>query len=137
LVVAARQQITHEWWSTRYRFELFVSEIVLAEAEKGDPSAAEQRISSSEGLPVLLVTPEAEDFASVLVESAAMPLKASVDALHVAIAMMSGMDYLLTWNCRHIANATTRPKIEAICRHHGFDPPSLCTPEELRIEEEL
>ncbi len=65
-----------------------------------------------------------------------MPRKAAIDAVHVAIAAVNGMDFLLTWNCAHIANAVMRPRIESVCRSVGFEPPTICTPEELQPEEE-
>jgi hypothetical protein len=63
-----------------------------------------------------------------------MPAKARLDALHVATAAVHGMDYLLSWNCKHIANAMLRSRIESICRTAGFEPPVICTPLEL-VEE--
>lgn len=77
------------------------------------------------------MTEEAEHFAEMLIQGIPLPEKAKVDALHIAIATLSGMDYLLTWNCAHIANAILRPKIEAICRTFGYEPPTICTPQEL------
>lgn len=65
---------------------------------------------------------------------AALSQKAKADALHIGIATVHGMDYLLTWNCTHIANAIMRPKIESICRAAGYEPPVICTPPEL-VEE--
>jgi hypothetical protein len=131
LVQAAHQQIILEWWGQRDRFELFVSEAVLAEARRGDPAAAKRRLEAVEGIEILNATQEAEALASALTRTAAMPPKAAIDAAHVALATVHGIDYLLTWNCTHIANAVTRPLIEAVCRGNGFQPPVICTPEEL------
>ena len=69
-----------------------------------------------------------------LLREAALPSKAAADALHIAVATVHGMNCLLTWNCAHIANATMRPRIEAICRNSGFEPPVICTPLELMEE---
>lgn len=133
-MVAAHQQITREWWQRRDRFELFVSEAVLQEAAGGDPAAAAQRLGALQGLPVLDVSPVAGDLARRLVTASAVPQKALVDAVHIAVAAVNGMDYLLTWNCAHIANAVTRGKIERQCRVAGYAPPVICTPEELTEE---
>lgn len=88
-----------------------------------------------DGIPVLAATDQAFALASTLLSAAAMPRKAAVDAAHVAVAAINGLEFLLTWNCAHIANATMRPRIERVCRDAGFEPPTICTPEELRAEE--
>lgn len=136
LVRAAHQQITSEWWTGRDAFDLFLSDAVLEEMRAGDPAAAARRLSAAEGLGVLATTPEAQALAKTLLRAAALPSKAAVDAVHVAVATVSAMDFLLTWNCTHIANAVTRPRIEAVCRLSGFEPPTICTPEELRMKED-
>lgn len=82
-------------------------------------------------LPLLELIVQATALGRSLLREAALPAKAAADALHIALAAVHGMDYLLTWNCAHIANATMRPKIEAICRSNGFEPPVICTPLEL------
>lgn len=132
LVVAAHQQLTHAWWTTKDAFELYVSEAVLAEAGAGDPSAAARRLAAVGALPVLAINNEAADLAAHLVEAGILPRKAFVDALHVAAAAVHGMDFLLTWNCAHIANARVRAKVEEQCRSLGLQPPTICTPEELQ-----
>jgi hypothetical protein len=136
LVRAAHQQITMEWWARREQFELFVSEAVLTEIRKGDPAAAVRRIAAAEGLQVLSATIQAQTLAAALLQDVAIPRKAAVDAAHIAIAAVHGLDFLMTWNCAHIANAVMRPKIEQVCRRAGFVPPVICTPEELAIQEE-
>lgn len=136
LVQAAHQEVTSEWWAGRERFELFVSDAVLAEAGRGDPAAAQIRLAAAEGLPALTATSEAQALAAALLRAAAMPAKAAVDAAHVAIATVHGMNFLLTWNCKHIANAVMRESIEAVCRRAGFRPPIICTPEELLLPED-
>ena len=135
LVRAAHQQITIEWWDQKDRFDLFVSEAVLAEVRRGDPVAAARRFRAAEGLDILSATSAAESLASALLDAAALPRKAAIDAAHVATATVHGVDFLLTWNCAHIANAVTRPFIEAVCRKSGFEPPVICTPEELMHQE--
>jgi predicted nucleic acid-binding protein len=132
LVTAARQQLTHEWWSRRRSgFEVYVSELVVAEAALGDPDAAERRAQWIGGLPSLAVSGEATALARKLVQAAGLPNRAAVDALHIALAACHGMQYLLTWNSTHIANAEFRPKVERGCRDNGYEPPVLCTPDEL------
>ena len=132
IVVAAHQQITHAWWATRERYDLYVSEAVLAEAGGGDPLAAARRLSALANVPVLMITEEVATLAARFVDEGALPRKAFVDALHVATAAVHGMDYLLTWNCAHIANAKIRATLESLCRCHGLCPPMICTPEELQ-----
>ena len=135
IVVAAHQQITRDWWSQRDEFDLFVSEPVIAEARLGDPDAANRRLSAIVGLPVLAGTTAVDALATMLLAQAAMPTRAAIDALHVAIATVHGLSFLVTWNCAHIANAKMRPRIETICRSAGFQPPVICTPEELLTQE--
>ena len=132
LVTAAHQQITHHWWrSRRQDFTLFISQSVLDEAASGDPEAARRRLEVLEGLPLLDITNEAAEFAQTLLELMQLPPKAAPDALHIAVAVVNGMDYLLTWNCTHLANAALRSKIETACRNSGYEPVIICTPEEL------
>lgn len=132
LIIAAHQSVTRTWWeSQRTEFELFVSLNVLTEAGAGDPGAAEERLNALAGIPLLEVTEEAIRLADRFVHDVPMPPKAAIDALHVAIASVHGMDYLLTWNCTHIANARLRPMLESICIAAGRVCPVICTPLEL------
>ncbi|MBL8792327.1 MAG: type II toxin-antitoxin system VapC family toxin [Planctomycetia bacterium] len=136
LVRAAHQQITREWWDRRRpQFELYISQAVLSECQAGDPTAAAERLVVLQDLPLLEQTQAATQLAQSLLDRVPLPERATVDALHVAIAAVHGMDYLLTWNCTHIANATLRAPIEAVCRERGFEPPAICTPDELLAEE--
>jgi hypothetical protein len=132
LIVAGHQQITQEWWTNRRdKFELFVSQTVLEETAGGDQEAAQQRLSAIESLPLLEITEEAIALAKELVRVGPLPEKAAVDALHIALAVLNRVDYLLTWNCKHLANAALRSRIERVCRARGYDPVIICTPEEL------
>lgn len=131
IVQAAHQQITREWWERRTRFDLFVSQVVISEAELGDGDAAKRRLAALKDIPQLDVDLAAADLAERFVESRTLPQKAAVDALHIAVAVVNGMDYVLTWNCKHIANAAIRRRIEQTCRAAGLRPPIICTPEEL------
>lgn len=135
LIVAANQQITHDWWQLRrLQFDLFISEVVVKEAGSGDSSAARQRLAKIEDVPLLTLTTHAITLAETLVRELPLPERAITDAVHVAIAATHGMDYLLTWNCRHLANAALRGKIDDVCRSLGYEPPVICTPQELMEE---
>lgn len=134
LVLTAHQQLTAEWWQRRHRFDLFVSEAVLQEAAGGDPSAAARRMAALQGISVLELTAQVAGLARALVAGHAVPANAVLDAVHIAVAAINGMDFLLTWNCTHIANAATRGMIEGVCRAAGLVPPVICTPEELMEE---
>ncbi|MFM9961999.1 MAG: type II toxin-antitoxin system VapC family toxin [Planctomycetaceae bacterium] len=132
LVMAANQETTRNWWDDeRHKFDLFISEAVIQEASAGDPDAARRRLEAIQELPELPITDEARLLAQELIEQTPLPEKASVDALHVATATVNGMDYLLTWNCRHIANATLRNSMAEVCRLAGYEMPVICTPLEL------
>jgi hypothetical protein len=132
LIIAAHQQITHEWWQIhRADYDLFVSQIVVEEVGLGDSGAATRRLQLLEGIPLVEQSDSATELAKILLYQVPLPEKAAVDVLHIAIAVAGGMDYLITWNCTHIANATLRSRIEAVCRSHGYEPPVICTPEEL------
>jgi hypothetical protein len=132
LVTAAHQELTSEWWTRRRRaFRIFVSPAVLDECSRGDREAVRRRMEALRGTAVLEVTPDAMTLARVLVRERAVPTQAAADAMHIALAAVHRMDFLLTWNCRHIANAEVRGQVEDVLRSHGFVPPVLCTPEEL------
>lgn len=129
--VASNQELTHRWWQTsRHHFELYASAVVLGEAQRGDVIVAAARVAIVQELRLAQVTREALDLAAALVAGAGVPRKANEDALHISIAATNGLDYLLTWNCTHIANAATIPRVNAICRRHGFEPPLIYTPQE-------
>jgi hypothetical protein len=132
IVVAAHQQITAEWWGTRRsQFTLYASELVAREAGAGNPDAASRRLEFLEGVLLLAATEEARALARHFLAGAVFPPESDPDASHVAIATVHGMEYLLTWNLQHIANAQVRTRIESACRAMGYEPPVLCTPEEL------
>jgi predicted nucleic acid-binding protein len=135
IVVAAHQELTRQWWERRrHNYHLTVSELVLREASAGDSEAAEQRRQAWAGIDVLEVSEEAEALAEELIQRGAVPEAAPEDALHIAIAVTNGVEYLLTWNCAHIANAAMRRAIDEVCVASGYRPTVLCTPEELLEE---
>ena len=108
---------------------------MLIEAAAGDADAAAQRLAVLRDLPILDTTERALDVADALLEAAILPSVAERDAQHVGVAAVHGMDFLLTWNCRHLANAMLRDKIEEVCEAAGLRPPTICTPEELLGDE--
>jgi predicted nucleic acid-binding protein len=134
LVRAAHQQVTRDWWETRAQFELYISQFVLDEASAGDQGAAARRLAALREATVLDTTPDVVNLAGELTRAGDLPKKAVVDAFHIAVASIHGMDYLLSWNCRHIANAAMRSRIESTCRSYGVEPPTICTPIELDAE---
>ena len=132
LLVAAHQQTTHDWWTDRrHHFECYVSQVVIDEASAGDAEEAKQRMDMISAFPVLEVTEEAECLTSALLASKAIPLRAVRDAAHIAVAAVHDVDYLLTWNCRHLANAQIIRRVSVVCNREGYNMPVICTPEEL------
>ncbi len=132
VVIAAYQEITREWWLyASERFNLVASELVVSEAGAGDPDAAHIRLEALKTVTLLDAAPEAERLALALVDLGAVPRQAAEDAAHIAIAATNGVDLLVTWNFRHIANAAMRARIERACRREGYEPPVICTPNEL------
>ena len=137
LVMAANQEITREWWSRRKNdFEFFVSQVVIKESGAGDPDAAKRRLEFLRPFPRLDISDEVESLAAKRIVDVPLPPKAQADALHIAVAAVNEMNYLVTWNCTHIANATLRSKIEKVCRSQGYEPPVVCTPQEMLEEED-
>ena len=131
VVVAGHQRITRDWWDSRNRFELVVSQAVLDEASRGDTRASARRLALLAGIPVLTLGNEVIELAERLVQRGAVPVKARSDALHISVTAVNRVTYLVTWNCAHIANAGVRGKIEEVCRAAGLQAPIICTPEEL------
>ena len=131
LVGAARQQLTQAWWDTRLNYDLYISELVSCEWAAGDPDAAKKRLDAIDGLTLLRMTTEAIDISKALVAHNIIPVKAAEDALHIAIATVHAMDFLLTWNCKHIANPEIQKRIAAYLEDQGWFLPFICTPDEL------
>jgi len=132
LVIAAHQELTRQWWLERGAgFDLFISELVLEEARRGDPVASATREDAVKNLAILSTSSKAVDLAEGILAEGSFPREAAADALHIAIAAVHGMDYLLTWNCKHLANATHRNRVENFVEGAGFACPIICTPEEL------
>jgi len=132
LLASAWQKITVDWWdSQRDRFELFASDIVIEEAGKGDNVAAGRRLETLTGISLLSITDEVILFSETLIKAGAVPKKAIGDSLHIALSAVHGIDYLLTWNYRHIDNAETKPIIRSVCLVNRYGYPEICTPQEL------
>lgn len=132
LIIAAHQHITSQWWNKqREKFDCCVSQFVIDEAAMGDKEESRKRLMIIENLKVLQITEEAEQLAEFLVVSGAMPRKAMNDAAHIAVAAVHEIDYILTWNCKHLANAHIMKKVRSICQKEGYTAPHVCTPEEL------
>jgi hypothetical protein len=126
------QNITKRWWNSwRTQFEIYVSDIVLQEATAGDPQAAQKRLAVMESFPILESDGHSRAFAERIVEICGLPSKALTDAEHVALAAMRGQEFLLTWNCAHLANPHTTSKIRPVCQSEGYSGPLICTPEQL------
>ncbi len=135
LIVAGRQQLTIDWWEQqRAKFELFISETVLEEAGRGDADEITKRMKVLAGIPLLDVSDEALRLADELLKRGTLPAKAAIDAVHIAVATVHRMDYLLTWNCKHIANGHVRKLAGRYFRAAGYEPAVICTPEELGDE---
>ena len=132
----AWQQLTIQWWEQeKYKYELYISELVVREAAAGNKDAAKRRLDSLEAITELFIDQESEALAAKLISGGGFPSVAEVDALHVAIATVQSIDLFLTWNCRHINNAETKPLVRSICLEAGYTCPEICTPQELLKED--
>ena len=133
--LAARQQATQQLWTEHFdNFEFVVSDIVLTEVSEGDAMAVQRRLEVLVGLTVLNISPDANMLAQNLIDAGAIPQNLRPDAQHIAIATVNSIEYLISWNYKHIVNETKRQLINQVCRASGFQPTTLCTPIEL-IEE--
>ena len=131
-VVAGRQMATRNWWPTATTtYRLFVSRLVIDECGAGDDTAASERLAVVDSLEFLTASVQAEKLAAELVAGHAIPDTEPRDAAHISLAAVNGIEYLVTWNFKHIANAMTRGAIESVCRSTGYEPPIICTPDEL------
>ena len=125
LIVAAHQEVTRQWWESRRKdFDLFVSQLVADEVGRGDLAAALRRREALKDIASLAVTDEAIALAGALTEEHALPSEAGADALHIAVATVNGMDYMITWNCRHIANVELLPAVERTVADRGYELPA-------------
>jgi len=132
VVIAGHQQVTRDWWLHRLPlFDGAISELVLEEAGRGDPQAAKTRLDALAGFPLLMPSSEAVQIAKAMTEQRLIPGEYVNDAIHISIAATNGIDYLVTWNCKHLANALTRGRLVGLIEAFGYESPVICTPEEL------
>ena len=132
VVLAARQLLTHQWWNDERRnYGLVASQFVIDEASAGDPTLAAERLQLLTGIPLLPLDPVIADIADEIMSRAILPEKARTDALHIATVAHHRIQYLLTWNCRHIANARILPRIHDVLIDLLIPVPVICTPEEM------
>jgi hypothetical protein len=135
LIRAAHQHATHDWWENhRPVFDLLASQLVVQEASQGDPGAAKLRLDVLKEIELLPAPEEAIDLAQQVTRTAILTPADFEDALHISIATVYGVDYLLTWNFKHMANVSIQKKIAALTRSLGFEMPVICTPLELTGE---
>lgn len=131
VTIAGLQQQARDWWANeRHKFELVTSQLTLDEAADGNPTAAADRLKMLDGLPLVDINQDVEALAQRLIQAHAMPRKAAADALHVAAAALAGVSYLLTLNCKHIANAHELPRIYQLLDREGVGQLLICTPAE-------
>ena len=134
-IIAGRQVLTREWWNNRRPlFDMVVSELVFQEAEAGDKEAAKRRVDQIADIVSLEISDEAILLAEALVREGPVPEEYGEDALHIAICAVNGIDFLVTWNCKHLANAVHRHQIETVTETYGYLCPVICTPAELMEE---
>ncbi len=131
-IVAGRQTVTRIWWPLAVKkYRLFVSKVVTDECASGDPDAATERLDVLATLELVATTPPVDDLARQLIDKFAVPKSEPRDAVHISLAAVHGLEYLVSWNFKHIVNPTTRSAIERVCRNAGYEPPIICTPDEL------
>jgi len=136
-LIAPRQYFARRWWPELLsQYRVVISQLVIDECSEGDAGAAGERLELLKNLELLDVYEDVQRLADALVAGKAVPESQPRDALHIAIAAFYGVEYLVSWNFRHIVNAAIRSRIEAICREAGFEPPIICTSEELAAEED-
>ena len=132
LIVAGRQTVTRIWWPLAVKkYRLFVSTVVADECASGDPDAAAERLDVLGKLEFVATTPQVDDLARQLIDNFAVPKNEPRDAVHISLAAVHGLEYLVSWNFKHIVNPTIRSAIERVCRNAGYEPPIICTPDEL------
>jgi predicted nucleic acid-binding protein len=132
LIRMANLEMTREWWDTcKDRFTLYISQVVLDEAARGDVEMATRRLEVLNDLPLLEINQPIQNLAAQFLIKGSLLPKAAADALHIAAATAYGLTYLLTWNCKHIANAQIQKQLAKISLEAGYELPTICTPYEL------
>jgi hypothetical protein len=132
VVINSRQILTRRWWDTAAdRYQLYASNLVLAECSAGDADAASDRLSVLRDVALLDIDDETGALALLLIKNHAVPDTEPRDATHIAVAAINGIDFLATWNFKHIMNPSTQHLIDAVCRDAGYEPATICTPEQI------
>jgi hypothetical protein len=136
VVIACHQKTTQDWWSFRRKaFACYISQVVIDEISAGDPTEVRKRLAAADSLDSLAVTEDAEQLTETIMKSGILPPKAVRDAAHIAVATVHKVQYLLTWNCKHLANAQIAKRVANLCHLAGYEMPIICTPEELLEEQ--
>lgn len=135
VVINANQQLAQEWWEKRQNFDLFVSQVVIDEVSKGDVLFAKNRLDLIQDFPLIEFNDESKNLAKEILRQNVLPPKAALDVFHIAVTTVHKLDFLLTLNCKHIANAFIFRRIGNICRQFGYEPPIVCTPQEILQKE--
>ena len=135
VVINANQQLAREWWENRQNFSLFISQLVMDEVSKGDVQMAKQRMDLIQDIPFIDFNDEAKNLAKEILRQNILPQKAALDVFHIAMTAVHEIDFLLTLNCKHIANAFIFRRIEKVCTEFGYEPPIVCTPQEILEKE--
>lgn len=135
VVINANQQLAREWWENRQNFSLFISQLVMDEVSKGDVQMAKQRMDLIQDIPFIDFNDEAKNLAKEILRQNILPQKAALDVFHIATTAVHEIDFLLTLNCKHIANAFIFRRIEKVCTEFGYEPPIVCTPQEILEKE--
>ena len=131
----AQQLASKEWWNNhRHKCDIFISNVVLDEIREGDPAAAQMRMALAQTLSLLQSNAETDRLSAALIALHAIPDNHKEDADHIAIASIYPIEYLVTWNQKHILNVSMRDRILSIISDKGYTPPRLVTPAELLAE---
>ena len=137
LIVAAHQRITHEWWEgQREKYQLFISPIVVTECSAGDPERAKARLALLTEMTLLEYSPRIDSLTEQIMGGLRIPQSKRLDAMHLAYAVEYQIDFVMTWNCSHLANAQSEKALASFCKQKNVWMPILCTPEEVTMEEE-
>jgi predicted nucleic acid-binding protein len=131
-IIGGRQRVTRLWWPIAVKeYELYVSSVVADECSAGNADASKERMEILNSLSFLAISPITDRLAADLIAKHAVPATEPRDALHIAISAVNGIEYLVSWNFKHIVNPKTRAAIERVCEEAGYSPPMICTPDEL------
>jgi len=131
-VIRLRQSMTRRWWMNyRQLYDLRISDLVVVECSAGDPTAAAERLQLIDGVSLLAPNAQAEHLTNALLAGKAIPETEPRDAAHIALATVHEIDFILTWNFKHILNPHTQHLIRQVCTDHGYEVATICTPEQL------